>query len=358
MTRPPVHAVILAGGAGTRFWPLSREARPKPLLKAGGEQSLLGETLARARRVADEDDVWLVCGESHARAMRRETGLPARRVLVEPRMRNTAAAIGAVAHRIAREDPDAVMAVLSADHRIPDGRAFATAIRKAARAAARHDVLVTIGVRPRRPETGFGYIQLGPAVEGGGGLYQVARFQEKPDLRTAKRFVARGDCYWNAGIFVWRATTLLTELAACAPRIARALSPLGDAPRRELSAVLERVYRRVAASAIDTAVLERSENVWCLPVDFHWSDVGNWQSLAEEVGVSKNVTGIIQGEAWLCDAPGNLVSGADRPIVLLGVEGLAVIDAGDAILIADLERSSEVREVVARLKARGRRDLL
>jgi mannose-1-phosphate guanylyltransferase len=264
-------------------------------------------------------------------------------------MRNTAAAIGAAAHRIAREDPDGVMAVLSADHRIPDGRAFATAMRKAARAAARHDVLVTIGVRPTRPETGFGYIRLGPAISGEKGLHRVARFQEKPDLRGAKRFVARGDCYWNAGIFVWRATTLLTELAACAPRIARALMPLGGARQRELPAVLDRVYRRVEPAPIDTAVLERSRNVWCLPVDFHWSDVGSWQSLAAEVGVSKNVTGIIQGEAWLCDAPGNLVSGADRPIVLLGVEGLAVIDAGDAILIADLERSSEVREVVASL---------
>ena len=348
--RPRIHAVVLAGGAGTRFWPLSREAHPKPLLRAGGDATLLQETLARAAAFADE--TWMVCGEEHASTMRRASGLPASRVLVEPRMRNTAAAIALAAHRIARSAPDAVLAVLSADHRIPDARAFASAMRRAARAAAEREVLVTIGVRPTRPETGYGYIRLGKAVGGAhAGLHRVARFVEKPDARRARRFAASETYLWNAGIFAWRADVFLDQLARHAPRVARAMAPLAEAPLRGKGwrTALEAVYRRVPAQPVDKAILERSEAVWCLPVRFHWSDVGTWHSLAEELGVDGNVTKVIDGEALLLDAKGNLVRADGRPVVLLGVSGLAVIDAGDALLVADLERSGEVKEITCPL---------
>ena len=361
--RPAVHAVVLAGGAGTRFWPLSREARPKPLLRVAGRRSLLAEAIARARRVAGQGNVWLVCGRDHAEAVRREAGLPRARTLVEPSMRNTAAAIALAALRIASTAPDAVMVVLPADHRVPGGRALREAMRAAVRAASREPVLVTLGVRPTRPETGYGYIRLGPAVgPAHPGLHAVARFVEKPDRARAEAFLASGDHLWNSGMFVWSVRTLLTELALHAPETTRALAPVAAlgprASAKTLAAAIAKAYRRMPKAPIDTALLERSQRVWCQPVDCGWSDVGSWGSLALEVGVSSEQSSVIAGTAWTYDAPGNLIAAGDRPIVLLGVRGLAVIDSGDALLIADLERSGDVRNVVANLRKRGRRNLL
>jgi len=355
---PPLHAVVLAGGAGERFWPASRTRLPKPFLRVVGGRTLLDATLARARRVAGPERVWVVCGAEHARQVRLATGLPPGRILVEPERRNTAMAIGLAALRITREAPDAVQVVLPADHVIPDARAFAGSVRRAAAAAAHEDVLVTLGVQPTRPETGYGYIRLG-ARQGGAwaGLHRVRRFVEKPDAARARRWLRRGGYLWNSGIFVWRARTILAEIERCAPEIHRSLAPLRG-PRGGRAAALERAYRSAPAQPIDRAVLERSDRVWCLPVDFHWNDVGTWESLAEELGVGEDVTRVIGGEVLLDDAPGNLVWARDRLVVLLGVEGLAVVDAGDALLVTRLERSSEVRRIVARLRDRGRSELL
>jgi mannose-1-phosphate guanylyltransferase/mannose-6-phosphate isomerase len=360
MEKPRLVAVILAGGAGTRFWPLSRNHHPKPLLRAGGDRSLLEEAVARARAFAAPRDVWLVCGADHADAMRRASGLRRDRVLVEPVGRNTAPAVALAAARIAADYPDAVITVLSADHRIPNARAFAASVRRAA-PAARAGKLVTIGVRPTRPEPGYGYIRLGPAAgRGFPGLHRVGRFVEKPDRATAKRYLARGGYLWNAGIFVWTAGTILAEIERHAPRLARGLAPVraalaaGRSPGRAIS----RAWPSLPAEPIDTAVLERSRAVWCLPVDWAWSDVGTWASLAEALGVDESGSRVLDGQAVLYDAPGNLVRAHDRPVVLLGVEGLAVIDAGDALLVTTLAKSGDVREIVARLRKQGRSDLL
>jgi mannose-1-phosphate guanylyltransferase len=353
----PLHAVILAGGAGERFWPASRQRHPKPFLRVLGGRSLLEATFERARRFAGAGRVWVVCGAEHARAIRAATGLPARRILVEPERRNTAMAVGLAAARVAAADPDAVMAVLPADHRIPDARAFASAIRRAARAAREAGVLVTLGVRPTRPDTGYGYIQVGrPAGPGHPGLRAVRRFVEKPDARAARRYLASGGYLWNAGIFVWTARTILGELEACAPGLARALAPL-RARRAPRAAALRRAYRGAPAQPIDVAVLERSRRVWTLPVSFHWSDVGTWQSLAEELGVAPGRTRVVAGDLVFDDRGGNLVWGGRRAVALLGVEGLAVIESEDALLVARLDRAPEVRAIVSELKAHGRSDV-
>jgi mannose-1-phosphate guanylyltransferase len=360
--RPRVHAVILAGGAGTRFWPLSRASFPKPLLRVSGAETLLGATLARARHFAPHEAVWLVCGSDHAARMRRLGGLAPQRVLVEPRMRNTAAAVAIAAHRIAAKDPEAVLAVLPADHHVPDARAFSRAIHAAARAAAEEGALVTLGVRPTRPETGYGYIGIGPpAGRRHPGLHRVARFVEKPERRRAERYLRTGRYLWNAGVFVWSARRILEEIEVCAPEVFRPLAPVAraaGAPRREFDRAVRAAYRRVPELPVDKAVLERSRSVWCLPVDFHWSDVGSWHSLAEELGVGGSVSRVMEGEALLCDAGGNLVRAHERLVVLLGVEGLAVIDAGDALLVTSLARSAEVRQVVSILRRRRRKGLL
>jgi mannose-1-phosphate guanylyltransferase len=352
-----LHAVVLAGGAGERFWPASRVRRPKPFLEVIAGESLLAATLARARRFADRDCIWAVCGAEHASALRAESGLPAGRVLVEPRRRNTAMAIALAAERIRAEDPDAVMAVLAADHHIPDAAAFARAIRRAAAAARDNDVLVTLGVVPTRPDTGYGYLQPGAAVgKASAGLRRVERFVEKPAKARARRYLRQG-YLWNAGIFIWKAQTLLEEVAVCTPDLHRALAPIRKAPRRLPREVLERAYRRAPSVPIDVAVLERSRRVWTLPVDFAWSDVGTWESLAAELGVGPGRSRVISGDTVIDDRGGNLVWGGSRAVVLLGVEGLAVIDTGDALLVAELGESARVRGVVAELKKRGRSDV-
>jgi len=354
--RGRLHAVILAGGAGERFWPASRQRRPKPFLEVVDGRSLLAATLARARRFAGRGCVWVVCGAEHARALRRETGLPSERVLVEPSRRNTAMAVGFAAERIRSGDPNAVLVVLPADHHIPDADHFARDIRRAARAAREFDVLVTLGVKPTRPEVGYGYIQRGAAVGSAApGLSRVKRFVEKPDAARARRYLRGGDYLWNAGIFVWRARTILEELARYAPEVHRALAPARASARR--TAALARAYSRAPSEPIDVAVMERSRRVWTLPVDFHWSDVGTWESLAAELGVRPGHSRVIAGETVIDDAGGNLVWGAARPVVLLGVEGLAVIDTKDALLVAKLEESPKLRGVVGELKSRGRSDV-
>jgi mannose-1-phosphate guanylyltransferase len=349
----------MAGGAGERFWPASRRDRPKPLLDVMGGQSLLEATLARARRFVRNDRVWVVCGVEHARAVRKASQLSANRLLVEPRRRNTAMAIAWSAQRIAAVDPDAVMAVLPADHHIPDERAFAADMRRAADAAARASVLVTFGVRPTRPDTGYGYIQsASPAGRGFPGLRRVKRFVEKPDPRRARQYLRKGDYRWNSGIFVWSVQTLLEEIEACCPELHRALGPIRRAGGRKTRAPVEDSYRRAPGLPIDVAVMERSRRVWTLPVNWHWSDVGTWARLAEELGVGGSRSGrsanhVVSGDAVFESARANLVWGGKRLVALLDVEDLAVIDTDDVILVTKLSGSSDVRRVVAALKARG-----
>jgi mannose-1-phosphate guanylyltransferase/mannose-6-phosphate isomerase len=353
--RDRLHAVILAGGAGERFWPASRARRPKPFLRVADGRTLLEATLARARRFAAPGRIWAVCGREHAREIRRASGLPAARVLAEPRRRNTAMAVAVAAQRIAADDPEATLVVLPADHRIPDARAFAADVERAAAAARDARVLVTLGVAPTRPDTGYGYIQVGArAGRPHDRLRRVRRFVEKPDAARARRYLARGGYLWNAGIFVWSARTILEEIEACAPDLHRALGPLRRANRRSTAAALDAAYRSAPSLPIDVAVLERSRRVWTLPVAFHWSDVGTWKSLADELGVAPGRSRSVAGEIVHDDRGGNLVWSDGRAVALLGVEGLAVIETRDALLVASLERSPELRRVVAELKRGGR----
>ena len=359
MKQPRIHAVILAGGAGERFWPASRAARPKPFLRVLGDLTLLDATAARARRTATRDRVWVVCGAEHERPIRAALRIPRAHVLVEPQRRNTAAAVAFAALRIAAEDPDAVMLVLPADHFIPDVRAFTGSVRSAARAAREADVLVTLGIAPTRPDTGYGYIQRGAvAGEAHPGLFRVRRFVEKPDEKRARAYLRSGEFLWNAGIFVWTARAILAEIARYMPELAAAFAPLG-APRPPSRAAIASAYESAPSAPIDTGVMERSRRVWTLPVSWHWSDVGTWESLAKELGVGEGRSRAVAGsELIFDDRGGNLVWGQpDRPVALLGVEGVAVVDTGDALLVARLDRSNDVREVVNALKAQRRSDV-
>jgi len=351
--RPPLHAVILAGGAGERFWPRSRRRHPKPLLAPLGGKTLLELTLERARAFAPPERIWLVCTQDNATPLRRAARLPAGHIWAEPRGRDTAMAIGLAATRLVARDPEAVMAILPADHLLPDRRAFAAAIRRAAVVAARTRVLITLGVEPTRAESGYGYLRVGPSTgPAAPGFYRVTRFIEKPAAARAQRFSADGRHLWNAGIFVWQARVLLEELEQHAPQVHRALAPVRSRPAGPGSRrARERAYRRAPKVSIDCAVLEQSRRIWTHPVRFTWSDIGNWASLAEALGVDPQRSVTVAGRTLSLAAQGNLVWGGRRPIALLGVDQLAVIDTEDALLVARLDRSADLKQLVGRVEA-------
>jgi mannose-1-phosphate guanylyltransferase len=220
-------------------------------------------------------------------------------------------------------------------------------------------VLVTLGVRPTRPDTGYGYIQTGALVgRAYPGLRHVKSFVEKPDAARARRYLRGGNHLWNAGIFVWTARTILEEVEHWMPVLYRALAPVRATGRRPTAAALSLAYRRAPSLPIDVGVMERSRRVWTLPVRWHWSDVGTWESLAVELGVERGHSHVVAGDLAFDELGGNLVWGAPgRPVALLGVEGLAVIDSGDALLVTRLDRSDEVRDIVRALKSRGDPDV-
>jgi len=346
-------ALVLAGGSGTRFWPASRRARPKQLLALEGERSLLQATLERLRPLVPPERTWVATTPELAKAVAGQLPeLPGGHVLVEPAQRNTGPAIGAALHALPEEARAGVVAVLPADHRVADEERFRAALGAALEAAARHDRVVALGVTPRWAETGFGYLELGAELPGGAGLRAIERFREKPDRATAEAFVASGRHLWNAGIFVFRGTTLLAELARHAPELAAGLERVAREPARR-----DELYRALPSISIDYAVMEKASGLAALPLDCGWDDLGSWQALFE-VLAGDGAGNRSRGRLVTVDARDNLVYAPAGTVALLGVSGLVVVATGDAVLVLPRERAQEVRRVVERLEAEGRSDLL
>jgi mannose-1-phosphate guanylyltransferase len=355
-------AVIMAGGSGTRFWPASRDRLPKQFLKITGNRTMFEETIHRVRPFIAEDHIYAVVGEIHAGLTRQALGASDAGMLVEPVARNTAAAIGLAAIHVHRRDPDGVMIVLPADHFIADLENFAQTAQAAAEVAAT-GAIVTIGIQPTRPETGYGYIKIGEAT--GRALdrpyYRVARFVEKPDQQTALDYLASNQYGWNSGIFVFTARRMLAEIAVCLPELAAGLDEIEQAiGGADYNQTLGRVYRRLDSISIDYGVMEKTEAaVYAFRADFAWSDVGSWQALYElRAGEADADDNLLLGNAATVEAKSNLVySTTDRPIALLGVEGLVVVDTPDALLVADRRRSQEVKKFPEQFKRNGRTEL-
>ncbi|MBU9945006.1 MAG: NTP transferase domain-containing protein [Dermatophilaceae bacterium] len=358
-TIPGFWAVVPAGGAGTRLWPLSRAAHPKFLLDlTGSGRTLLQATVDRLEPLTG-DRVVVVTGAAHADAVRAQLpGLAGDQVLAEPSPRDSMAAIGLAAAVVERQDPQAVIGSFAADHVIPDTAAFESVIREAAE-VAREGHLVTIGIEPTSPATGFGYIRAGEALPGFATALRAVEFVEKPDAVRAAQYVASGEFRWNAGMFVVRAATLLDLLAQWHHELAAGVRAIAASPER-----LDELWPGLTRIAIDHAVAEPAADaghVVVVPAPFTWDDVGDFASLAELLPPVEGEPGLrVLGSAddvTTIDASGIVAAAGGRRVAVVGLEDVVVIDTPDAVLVTTRSRAQDVKDVVDALKAQGRTDL-
>ena len=352
-------AVFIAGGAGTRLWPLSRGSRPKQFHALAGESSLLRQTVERVLPVIDARDVWVVTGARYVEQTRAELPeVPPRQVIGEPFPLGTNLAVGLGALHVARRDPEAVIFVGWADSYFRDGEEFRRVLLESAR-VARETAGVIVGVRPTHPTTGLGYIRAGEALKGFGGAYRIAGFEEKPNEQRARTFLADGSYYWNPGMSAWVASRLLELIRLHKPAHHAALMKLepalGSPHERE---AMEEAFAGLDREAIDTAVFEKAEGLATVVTDPGWSDVGTWAAVYElgAEGESANAT---RGEVVMLDTRGCLVhAAAGRPVFTLGVKDLVIIDAGDCLLVARRDQAERLKELHTLARESGHEDLL
>lgn len=350
-----LHAVILAGGSGTRFWPLSRKGRPKQFLALAGERTLLQQTFDRLEGLVSAERVHCVTSAALAGGVREQLPAIAANVIAEPVPRDTAIAIGLAAGVIRAQDEEAVLAVLPADAAIRPAERFRAALSQAAE-IARAGKLVTFGIPATTPHTGYGYIRRGEPLAHGGDLpaFVAEAFEEKPSREVAEGYVAGGRHSWNSGMFVWTADAVLEGLRAHQPKIHAAVERMVSAwGTAEAEAALAKAYAGVERLSIDYAVLEHATNLAVLEADFEWSDVGSWSALPGLFGRDEDGNTVRDATCVALEASNCVVQGDGGLIALVGVENLVVVQTPDAILVCHTDRAQDVKAVVERLRATG-----
>ncbi len=358
-----MYAVIMAGGKGTRFWPRSRERMPKHLLDIACEKTIIQETIDRITPLIPPENILIVTGASHADELKRQTPqIPEGNIIIEPVGRNTAPCIGLAALHVKRTSPDAVMAVLPADQLIKDAKRFRRILAVAAEVAGQGDYLVTIGIEPAGPETGYGYLEQGArqATVKGEDIYRVKSIREKPALAQAQAFLEKGGFYWNSGMFIWRVDAILWAMERWLPDMYKGLLRIEGflgTPREQ--EVIDQVYRAIPAVSIDYGVMEKADNVLLVRGDFGWSDVGCWDALWEVsekdgMGNSTRGCGVFVG----IDARNSLVHSPRKLVALVGVEDLIVVETEDSLLVCKRGSSQDVKKVVEALEAKKRKEYL
>jgi mannose-1-phosphate guanylyltransferase len=353
-----LHAVIMAGGGGTRFWPRSRQKKPKQFLSLAGDRSLLQQTVERIEALAPPANTWIITAAAHAAETAKQLPeLPADRILGEPCGRDTAACIGLGAALIAAADPDAIMMVMPADHVIEPAQEFRRAAQVAQQMVQEHPAaLVTFGIRPTFPSTGYGYIQRGPelAQRQGIHIFRVKAFREKPDAELAEQFLSSGEYYWNSGIFFWKTATILQALQQNQPALAAAIGRIAEAwPTSRRDAIFRVEYEKLTKISIDYAVMEKAKEVLVVEAPYKWDDVGSWLALermhpqdADGNTVHAQHCGINTKECVIAGEP-------DKLIATVGVDNLLIIQDGDAILVADRREEGNIKHLVDLLKKKG-----
>jgi len=355
-----LYPVIMAGGSGTRFWPLSRHLFPKQLLRIIGEETLIQQTMRRVVHAAPAERVLISTNPAQADSIRIQLGqwkdALKDNFVLEPEARNTAPAIALVASELVRRDPDAVMLVVPADHIVTGQREFDAAVELAARLAVKGH-LVTFGIKPIRPETGYGYIKPDKkmVLEKKGSLkgYPVGRFVEKPDAAKAAQYLKSGDFYWNSGMFVWRAATVLEEIRRHQPALYQGIERIQQLKQAGAAkAALDDEYRTLTPVSIDNGVMERSTKAAVVPVSFTWSDVGSWGSL-DEVAPRDKAGNVVGGRVIDLDSKNSIMYGDRRVVATIGLTDMVVVDTPDATLVCPKSRAQDVKKVVEVLKQQG-----
>jgi mannose-1-phosphate guanylyltransferase len=370
MTKPELttHAIILAGGRGTRFWPRSRARTPKQLLNIVGKTTMFEQTIARIRPLLPVDHIWSVTNIELALALGKQLPAPARkRVLPEPVGRNTTAAIALAAIHVRHEvNGDALLAVLPADHNVSRPDIYREVFRIALQLACEPGRMLMLGIPPTRPDTGYGYVEkMGePRVVQGYPVYAVRRFTEKPQVELAKEYVASGNYLWNAGMFFWRVSTFLEALRNHLPKTHDALESLAlHIGKRSYGAALKRIYSKLENISVDFAILERAtrqedeERVFIIPADIGWSDIGSWAAVCELVARQPGEN-VLAGDGHTIDSSGNFLWSPDKFVAAIGVHNLIVVDTPDALLICPRERAQEVGKIVKALEEKKGKNLL
>lgn len=347
-----IHVVIMAGGIGARFWPLSRKEAPKQLLDFFDESTLIEETVRRARLLTSSEHIWIVTNASLKKAIQKILpDFKDERFIIEPRGKNTAPAIGLSAITLARRDPEATMVVLPADHRIPDSEAFEKAIRAAEEVVSKRETLATIGIYPTRPETGYGYIQVNTTKRPiASKVFHVKTFAEKPNAATAKLFLESGDFLWNSGMFIWKISTILSQMSEFLPDLHSGLREIATSwDRPDIDEIIQKVYNSLKPISIDYGVMEKALEVCVVKGDFRWSDVGSWEEVWRLCDKDEKGNAL-HGSHLAVRSSNNLVKAKDKFYALLGVKNMVIIETKDAVLICPRSKTQQVREIVEELE--------
>lgn len=354
-----ITAVIMAGGKGERFWPKSRKNCPKQFLSltADGE-TMIQKTVHRLKPLVSPEDVYIVTNADYLPLIAEQLPeVPAENVIAEPCPRNTAPCIGLAAGILRRKYGDTVMLVLPSDHLIHAEDMYLDTLRRAALAAENGTNLVTLGITPTYPETGYGYIKY---VRGSSrsGVYQVERFVEKPDLETAKAYLQARSYLWNSGMFIWKASSILMNLKTHMPELYAGLAPMVDAYGTPAFAqVLEEQFCQLPAESIDYGIMEKAEHICTIPGSFGWDDVGSWLAL-ERINNADPDGNVLAGDVVSIDSKGCTISGGTRLIAALGLHGLVIVDTPDALLVCNKNSTQDIKKILAQLRAQGREELL
>ena len=347
------YAVIMAGGIGTRFWPASRKEHPKQFLNVFGDGTLIQNTVARLQGLVPPERCLIVTHERYVEKTQKQLpAVPEENILAEPISRNTAPCIAYAATTLAKRDPEATMAVLPADHVIGNVEQYHKTLDVAFETARERNALVTIGIEPTHPATGYGYIQYDEAGDEETELRAcpVRTFAEKPDQSTAERFIDAGDFLWNSGMFIWRADTILDQIETHLPDAHEAFAPVREADGEIDAETLTKAFQNSPRISIDYGVMEQADTVYVVPGAFDWNDVGDWRAVYDlsEKGEHGNV---IEGDVIMQDSSRCLVQTEGRLVVLVGINDQVVVDTGDAVLVCDRESAQQVKQVVEYLHA-------
>ena len=349
---PNFYPIILAGGRGTRFWPLSRKKLAKQLLPLNSQKTMIQETVERLLPVAPAKQCWIITnGDLRDNIIRQVKQVPKQQVIAEPMGRNTAPAIGLAAFILLHRDPDAILGLFPSDHVITDEKRYSRNLQSAVRVAAAGENIVVMGIKPNRPETGYGYIETGETANS---LFRVRRFTEKPKLDLAQQFLDAGNYYWNSGMFVWAASTLAAALREYLPKTALLLEEIDSTyGTRKFESTFKRLYPKCDNISVDYAIMEprsaRGElnaNIFCVPAEFGWNDLGSWAALFEHHSRDQRKNVIRSGSEFQLDSEGNYIHAPGKFVAAVGVKGLVVVDTGDALLITTRDRSQDVGKVV------------